>query len=96
MSPSRARDKGVTKSLEILISGEVRDLNLHDNLTLVCCALPHNLLYLEMVFRVTAWAILESYSVFLPLYMYVGGIHVIKLLFYFNLSFMTGLSQPRT
>ena len=37
------RKKNDSKSLEMLINGEDKDLNLYNNLTLVCCALPGNL-----------------------------------------------------
>lgn len=66
----------MTIFLETLIYGEGKDLNLCNNLTFGYCAFPgtsHNwlphpdffCLYLKVVFKVVAWAVLGSYSVFL-------------------------------
>ena len=68
----------MTKSLEILIKREGNHFNSCNNHTLVYCALlgnhipgslglPPTSFYLAMVFKVMAWAICGSYSVFLDI-----------------------------
>lgn len=66
----------MAKYLESFINGEVLDFNIYSNLTLVemlCLITFHkqrlppstSLVWLEMVFKVVAWDISGSYSVFL-------------------------------
>ena len=95
-------------NLKSLIKREGKDSSLHNHLTLVYCVLPGPLPYLALFTATPSFVF--SWSWYLrrwlgpfqgvtqfawvsPLYM--GGIHVIKLLFVFLLlSFITGGSQP--
>ena len=83
------------KFLETLINGEGRDLNLHNNHTLVYCALPDNLLQLHLnpqsffafrwVWYIKWWlGLFQRATQFSWVsHIYMEGIHVIKFLFVF-------------
>ena len=69
-TPSLYQEEEDSESLETLTNGECLNLNLHNILIFVYCALPDNLppstssfvFLLEMVFKVMTWIIYQSNS----------------------------------